>query len=144
MGFLEVHLQATEDNAAQLEAYIRSYNMERCKVCDEKAEVEYCFHCEKRVCIECKSTHMEMVKRDLGRLINQVKRLSNRVTEASDCLTKGIDSLKLNCETTKDEVKEYIRRYMKELKKKEEHFVNDIDTFMVSQYDILVARRFLY
>ncbi|MFH4979400.1 hypothetical protein AB6A40_006109 [Gnathostoma spinigerum] len=128
-GFLEIHLQATDENAAQLEAYIKRYNLERCKICDEKAEVSVCPHCEKRTCCDCRTTHMEMLKRDLNRMLNQVKRLSNRITEASDGLNKGMDILNLNCETTKDEVKEYFRRYYRELKKREEMFVNEIDTF---------------
>lgn len=49
------------------------YNRERCRVCDEKAELEVCPHCERRACAECRSNHMEMVKRDLGRLLNQVR-----------------------------------------------------------------------
>ena len=48
------------------------YNLERCKICDEKAELEICHHCERKACKECRTAHMEMVKRDLGRLLNQV------------------------------------------------------------------------
>lgn len=129
IGFLDVHLQATDENAAQLEAYIQRYNLERCKVCDEKAELDLCAHCDRRACTDCRSTHMEMLKRDLTRMLNQVKRLSNRITEASDGLSKGAELLSLNCETTKDEVKEYFRRYYRELKKREEMFLNEIDTF---------------
>ncbi|KHN78189.1 RING finger protein nhl-1 [Toxocara canis] len=128
-GFLDIHLQATDDNAAQLEAYIQRYNLERCKICDEKANLEVCAHCERRACADCRSTHMEMLKRDLNRMLNQVKRLSSRITEASDGLSKGAELLTLNCETTKDEVKEYFRRYYRELKKKEEMFIQEIETF---------------
>lgn len=128
-GFLDIHLQATDENAAQLEAYIQRYNLERCKICDEKATLEVCAHCERRACADCRNTHMEMLKRDLNRMLNQVKRLSNRITEASDGLSKGAELLTLNCETTKDEVREYFRRYYRELKKKEEMFIQEIETF---------------
>uniref|UniRef100_A0A0N5A947 RING-type domain-containing protein n=1 Tax=Syphacia muris TaxID=451379 RepID=A0A0N5A947_9BILA len=133
MGFLDVHLQATDDNAAQLEAYIQRYNLERCKICDEKAELEVCAHCERRACKDCRATHMEMLKRDLSRMLNQVKRLSNRVTEASEGLSKGAELLTLNCETTKDEVKEYFRRYFRDLKKREELFLQEIETFHANE-----------
>lgn len=46
--------------------------MERCKVCDEKAVLKTCFHCNKKACEECCKMHIEMIKRDLGRLLNQV------------------------------------------------------------------------
>uniref|UniRef100_A0A915PJR9 RING-type domain-containing protein n=1 Tax=Setaria digitata TaxID=48799 RepID=A0A915PJR9_9BILA len=132
-GFLDIHLQATDDNAAQLEAYIQRYNLERCKVCDEKAVLDICAHCEKRVCSDCRATHLEMLKRDLTRMLNQVKRLSNRITEASDGLSKGAELLSLSCETAKDEVKEYFRRYYRELKKREEMFIEEIETFNATE-----------
>ncbi|VDK29859.1 unnamed protein product [Gongylonema pulchrum] len=74
-----------------------------------------------------------MLKRDLTRMLNQVKRLSNRITEASDGLSKGAELLALNCETAKDEVKEYFRRYYRELKKREEMFIEEIETFQASE-----------
>uniref|UniRef100_A0AC34QH98 RING-type domain-containing protein n=1 Tax=Panagrolaimus sp. JU765 TaxID=591449 RepID=A0AC34QH98_9BILA len=132
-GFLDIHLEATDENAEQLEAYIQRYNLERCKICDEKAELELCRHCDRRACKECRTAHMEMVKRDLGRLLNQVRRLSNRVKEASECLAKNVDLLTLNGETTKTEVKEYFHRYHNELRKREENFIQEIDTFLQTE-----------
>ncbi|PIO69616.1 zinc finger, C3HC4 type [Teladorsagia circumcincta] len=132
-GFLEIHLQATPDSAAEIEEYIRRYNLERCKVCDEKADCELCAHCERKACKECRQTHMDMLKRDLGRLLNQVRRLSNRIIEASDGLSKGLELLSLNCETTKDEVKEYFHRHLRDLKKREDAFLSEIDTFHATE-----------
>ncbi|CAD5222098.1 unnamed protein product [Bursaphelenchus xylophilus] len=111
--FLDIHLEATDDNQEQLEAYIQRYNMERCKICDEKAEVEVCAHCDRKACKDCRKAHMEMVKRDLSRLLNQVKRLSNRIKEANACVKKGITSLNENVEITRNE-------------KREEHFLNEV------------------
>ncbi|CAD5216232.1 unnamed protein product [Bursaphelenchus okinawaensis] len=124
--FLDIHLEATDDNQEQLEAYIQRYNMERCKICDEKAELEICAHCDRKACKECRKAHMEMVKRDLSRLLNQVKRLSNRIKEANGCVKKGIATLEENVETTRNEVKDYFQRYHTELKKREEHFLNEV------------------
>ncbi|XGW15542.1 hypothetical protein V3C99_001199 [Haemonchus contortus] len=132
-GFLEIHLQATPDSAAEIEEYIRRYNLERCKVCDEKADCELCAHCERKACKECRQTHMDMLKRDLARLLNQVRRLSNRIIEASDGLSKGLELLTLNCETTKDEVKEYFHRHQRDLKKREDAFLSEIDTFHATE-----------
>ncbi|CAI2348467.1 unnamed protein product [Caenorhabditis sp. 36 PRJEB53466] len=132
-GFLEIHLQATPESAAEIEEYIHRYNLERCKICDEKADCEPCAHCDRKACKECRQTHMDMLKRDMSRLLNQVKRLANRITEASDNLSKGIDMMTLNCETTKAEVKEYFHRYQRELKKKEDNFLMEIDTFQATE-----------
>ncbi|KAJ1355010.1 hypothetical protein KIN20_012120 [Parelaphostrongylus tenuis] len=132
-GFLEIHLQATPDSAAEIEDYIHRYNLERCKICDEKADCDICAHCERKACKECRQTHMEMLKRDLARLLNQVRRLSNRIIEASDGLSKGLELLTLNCETTKDEVREYFHRHQRDLKKREEAFITEIETFHATE-----------
>ncbi|EFP09359.1 CRE-NHL-1 protein [Caenorhabditis remanei] len=132
-GFLEIHLQATPESSAEIEEYIHRYNLERCKICDEKADCEPCAHCDRKACKECRQTHMDMLKRDMSRLLNQVKRLANRITEASDNLSKGIDMMTMNCETTKAEVKEYFHRYQRELKKKEDNFLMEIDTFQATE-----------
>ncbi|CAJ0578957.1 unnamed protein product, partial [Mesorhabditis spiculigera] len=140
-GFLDVHLAATPESAAQVEEYVHRYNLERCRVCDEKAECEICPHCEKRSCEECRKTHMDMLKRDMGRLVMQVKRLSNRVTEASDGLSKGIELLSLNCETTKQEIQEYFHRHVRELKKREDAFVAEVETFQSTETRLMAALR---
>uniref|UniRef100_A0A0K0DD24 RING-type domain-containing protein n=1 Tax=Angiostrongylus cantonensis TaxID=6313 RepID=A0A0K0DD24_ANGCA len=132
-GFLEIHLQATPDSAAEIEDYIHRYNLERCKICDEKADCDVCAHCERKACKECRQTHMEMLKRDLSRLLNQVRRLSNRIIEASDGLSKGLELLTLNCETTKDEVREYFHRHQRDLKKREDAFITEIETFHATE-----------
>uniref|UniRef100_A0AC34FQL3 RING-type domain-containing protein n=1 Tax=Panagrolaimus sp. ES5 TaxID=591445 RepID=A0AC34FQL3_9BILA len=140
-GFLDIHLEATDENAEQLEAYIQRYNLERCKVCDEKAELELCHHCDRKACKDCRTSHMEMVKRDLGRLLNQVRRLSNRVKEASESLTKGVDLITLNAETAKTEVKEYFHRYHNELKRREESFIQEIDIFLQNESRLMRTLR---
>uniref|UniRef100_A0A914CKS9 RING-type domain-containing protein n=1 Tax=Acrobeloides nanus TaxID=290746 RepID=A0A914CKS9_9BILA len=128
-GFLDIHLEASDENSAELAAYIQRYNLERCRICDEKAELELCPHCERRACVECRSNHMEMVKRDIGRLLNQVRRLNNRIKDAAASVNKSVDLLKMTAETTKTEVHEYFHRYYRELKRREENLIADIDTF---------------
>ncbi|KAI6202580.1 RING-type domain-containing protein [Aphelenchoides besseyi] len=147
-GFLDIHLEATNDTSEQIEAYIHRYNMERCKICDEKAELDICHHCERKACRECRSAHIEMLKRDLGRLLNQIRRLSNRVKEASEGMNKGMGQLESNAETTKTEIREYFQRYAGELKRREDHFLSEVDTFhqnekrlMQSLQDVLDVER---
>ncbi|EPB71388.1 NHL repeat protein [Ancylostoma ceylanicum] len=117
------------------------YNLERCKICDEKADCEVCAHCDRKACKECRQTHMDMLKRDLARLLNQVRRLSNRIIEASDGLSKGLELLTLNCETTKDEVREYFHRHQRDLKKREDAFLNEIDSFHATESRLMTNLR---
>ena len=46
--------------------------MERCGVCNEKNYCSVCAHCEKKICADCKSAHVEILKREIGRINNQV------------------------------------------------------------------------
>jgi hypothetical protein len=72
---------------------------------------------------------MEMLKRDLGRLLNQIRRLSNRVKEASDGVAKNIQQLDVNVQTTQTEIRDYFQRYQTELKRREEHFLGEVELF---------------
>ena len=49
--------------------------MERCAVCNEKNYLSICAHCEKKVCEACRTAHAEVLKREIGRINNQVSRL---------------------------------------------------------------------
>ena len=57
--------------------------MARCSVCSEKAYVNYCAHCDKKVCDDCKEAHCDILKREISRVNNQVKRGWHRL---EDCV----------------------------------------------------------
>ena len=56
------------------EIILKRFNLERCRVCEEKAELEVCAHCDRKCCAECRRAHLDMLRRDLGRLLGQVGR----------------------------------------------------------------------
>lgn len=47
--------------------------MERCNVCSEKAYLSSCAHCDKKTCEDCKSAHMDILRREIVRINSQVK-----------------------------------------------------------------------
>lgn len=47
--------------------------MERCNVCSEKAYLSACAHCDKKICEDCKSAHMDILRREITRINSQVK-----------------------------------------------------------------------
>jgi len=47
--------------------------MERCGVCSEKAYLSHCAHCEKKICEDCKSAHMDILRREITRFNSQVR-----------------------------------------------------------------------
>lgn len=71
----------------------------------------------------------------------QVKRLSSRITEASDGLSKGMESLALNCESVKEDVKDATRRLYRDLKKKEDALIAEIDTWVTVESRLMRGLR---
>ena len=57
--------------------------MARCSVCSEKAYVNPCAHCDKKCCDDCKEAHCDILKREISRVNNQVKRGWHRL---EDCV----------------------------------------------------------
>ena len=56
--------------------------MSRCAVCSEKAYVNLCGHCDKKVCETCRDAHCDILKREISRINNQVRRGLHRIEEA--------------------------------------------------------------
>jgi hypothetical protein len=50
---------------------------------------------------------------------------------------KGIEQLNANGEMTKDEIRDYFERYRKELCRREEHFVSEVDTFVRTEVRLM-------
>ena len=57
--------------------------MARCSVCSEKAYVNPCAHCDKKCCDDCREAHCDILKREISRVNNQVKRGWHRL---EDCV----------------------------------------------------------
>merc|ERR1712013_12885 len=77
--FLELHAEITgelpDPNADAI--------MSRCAVCSEKAYVSLCAHCDKKVCDTCKDAHCDILKREISRINNQIKRGMHRIEDTS-------------------------------------------------------------
>jgi len=52
--------------------FILGQTMERCNVCSEKAYCALCAHCDKKICPDCKSAHMDILRREITRINSQV------------------------------------------------------------------------
>jgi len=73
--FLELHAEITgelpDPNADAI--------MSRCAVCSEKAYVNLCAHCDKKICDTCREAHCDILKREVSRINNQVRRGLHRI-----------------------------------------------------------------
>jgi len=66
--FLELHIEITGELPDPTSGQV----MERCNVCSEKSYCVLCHHCEKKICSECKGAHMDILRREIARINNQV------------------------------------------------------------------------
>lgn len=128
MRFLELHFEVTGEVPDPTPAM-----MERCGVCTEKSYLTHCAHCEKKVCTDCKEAHLDILKREITRINNQVRRGLNRLQDALSQSDKSTQQLKTNCQTILDEIEEIYRRLQKGLKDREEALKTEVLTFMQNE-----------
>jgi len=83
--FLELHIEITGELPDPTSGQV----MERCNVCSEKSYCSICVHCEKKICSDCKGAHMDILRREIARINNQVSwifcavRLHIRITKST-------------------------------------------------------------
>jgi tripartite motif-containing protein 71 len=73
--FLELHIEITGELPDPTSGQV----MERCNVCSEKSYCSICVHCEKKICSDCKGAHMDILRREIARINNQVS-LESQIT----------------------------------------------------------------
>lgn len=66
--FLELHIEITGELPDPTSGQV----MKRCNVCSEKAYCTHCVHCDKDICPDCKGAHMDILRREISRINNQV------------------------------------------------------------------------
>ncbi|GAB6032262.1 hypothetical protein CHUAL_010903 [Chamberlinius hualienensis] len=128
MRFLELHFEVTGEIPDPTPSM-----MERCGVCSEKAYVTPCAHCEKKICTECKDAHMDIMKREISRINNQVKRGLNRLQDALCQATKSSELLQINATSVSQEIEETYRRLVKALKEREEALKLETNLFLQNE-----------
>ncbi|XP_065341578.1 RING finger protein nhl-1 isoform X1 [Cloeon dipterum] len=127
--FLELHIEITgelpDPNSNQI--------MERCNVCSEKAYCSLCMHCEKKICSDCKEAHMDILRREISRINNQIRRGLPRVVDAVAMVEKNAQGLALNCASVEGEIDEIHRRLTKALKDRTDYLKNEIDRYLTTE-----------
>lgn len=127
--FLELHAQI----AGELPDPTAGQVMERCNVCSEKAYCGPCAHCDKKVCEDCKSGHMEVLRREIARINNQIRRGLNRLQDIVVIVDKNTASLQTNCAAVAGEVDEIHKRLAKALKDRTDFLRNEVDRYLATE-----------
>lgn len=107
--------------------------MERCNVCSEKAYLSPCAHCEKKICEECKSAHMDILRREITRINSQIRRGLNRLQDSLAIVEKNTLGLQTNCLSVSEEVEEIYRRLAKALKDRTEFLRTEVDRYLSTE-----------
>lgn len=107
--------------------------MERCNVCSEKSYLSPCAHCEKKICEDCKSAHMDILRREITRINSQIRRGVNRLQDSLAIIEKNTLGLQSNCLSVSEEVEEIYRRLAKALKDRTEFLRTEIDRYLSSE-----------
>lgn len=127
--FLELHANI----AGELPDPTAGQVMERCNVCSEKAYCAPCAHCDKKVCEDCKSAHMEVLRREISRINNQIRRGLNRLQDILGVVERNTINLQTNCGAVAGEVDEIHKRLAKALKDRTDFLRNEVDRYLATE-----------
>lgn len=127
--FLELHAEITgelpDPNADAI--------MSRCNVCSEKAYVNTCGHCDKKVCDTCKDAHCDILKREISRVNNQIKRGLHRIEDALGQVERNQTQLKSNADQVVVEIDEIHRRLTLALKERTDYLKSSVDKYVLTE-----------
>ena len=107
--------------------------MSRCGVCSEKAYVNPCAHCDKKVCDTCKDAHCDIMKREISRINNQVRRGVHRIEEALSEVEKNQTLLKSNADQVVKEIDEINRRLTLALKERTDYLKSAVEKYVSNE-----------
>ncbi|XP_060803290.1 RING finger protein nhl-1 isoform X2 [Amyelois transitella] len=127
--FLELHAQI----AGELPDPTAGQVMERCNVCSEKAYCAPCAHCDKKVCEDCKAAHMEVLRREISRINNQIRRGVNRLQDILGIVERNTTNLQTNCASVAAEIDEIHKRLSKALKDRTDFLRNEVDRYLATE-----------
>lgn len=133
--FLELRMEITGEPPDPTSGQI----MERCNVCSEKAYLSHCAHCDKKICEDCKSAHMDILRREITRINGQIRRGVHRLQDTLAIVEKNTLGLQTNCLSVSEEVEEIYRRLSKSLKDRTEYLRTEIDRYLSTELRSLTA-----
>jgi len=107
--------------------------MERCTICNEKEYLQPCAHCDKKVCPDCKSAHVDVLKREVVRINNQVRRGLHKLHDILHAVEKNAGTVQQNCTAVQAEVDILAQRLIKAVRERTEVLKGEVDAHMVSE-----------
>ena len=107
--------------------------MSRCNVCSEKAYVNPCAHCDKKVCNDCKEAHCDILKREISRVNNQVKRGLHRLEDCLKQVERNQSLLESNAAQVTSDIDEIHRRLTLAVKERCDYLKTSVDQYLTTE-----------
>merc|ERR1711971_1415646 len=85
---------------------------------------------DKKVCDTCKDAHNDILKREISRVNNQIKRGMNRIDDALSQVERNQQQLKTNADTVCGEIDEIQRRLTLALKERTDYLKSSVDKYV--------------
>lgn len=102
-------------------------------MCSEKAYCNICMHCEKKICPDCKSAHMDILRREINRINNQIRRGIHRLQDILAVVEKNSLNFQTNSQSVAEEIDEIYRRLTKAVKDRTDCLRNEMDKYSTSE-----------
>lgn len=135
--FLELHIEITGELPDPTSGQV----MERCNVCSEKAYCASCVHCDKKICPDCKGAHMDILRREINRINNQIRRGLHRLKEVLAVVEKNAQNLQNNCGSVSEEIDEISRRLQKALKDRTDFLRGEMDKYISTELKNVITMK---
>lgn len=90
-------------------------------------------HCEKKICPDCKSAHMDILRREINRINNQIRRGIHRLQDILQIVEKNTSNLQTNFHSVAEEIDEIYRRLTKAVKDRTDYLRTEMDKYVTSE-----------
>ncbi|XP_035222381.1 RING finger protein nhl-1-like isoform X2 [Stegodyphus dumicola] len=108
-------------------------SMQRCNTCKEKGQLEMCAHCSRKVCKDCKTAHVNILRKEIALINGQVREGLQQLSSALHTTEENAEKLQKNYIQVKDEIEEVVRRYNRDLLDTEAKLKHHLDIYLKSE-----------
>ncbi|XP_042897019.1 RING finger protein nhl-1 [Parasteatoda tepidariorum] len=108
-------------------------SMQKCNTCKEKGQLVLCAHCNRKVCKECKTAHVNILRKEIALINGQVREGLQQLCNALSCTKENEEKLQKNYSQVKDEIEEVVRRYNRDLLDTESKLKHHLDIYLKNE-----------
>lgn len=104
-------------------------------------ELVHCTHCQRRICAACKGSHLDTMKGDVGRVLQQIRRGFIRLEDTVRAWEAKEEQLKTNVEAVRTEISDIFIKYRQDLEDRLNNINTEVDMFNTSESRRIVTQK---